>query len=258
MSLGERIRTVFRLFALFTVLVAVAMLSAITTIRLTIHGRQATVPNLAGVPMSDAERVLGSVGLDINVEDKLFSTKFAADQIISQLPPPGTTMKMGQHVDVLVSLGPPEVTVPDMVGDSIRAAQISAVQRGLTVGDVARAYWTGTPGDQIVAQDPPNNTNEVHSPTVNLLVSMGDAPAAFLCPDFVGQRIANARLAIGKAGLSVGQVTLVPAGTASDGIILSQSPPAGSKIDSSTAFDFQVAQQSATTPPGQAGQNPRP
>lgn len=245
MSLGERIRTVFRLFALLTVLVAVAMLSAITTIRLTIHGRQANVPNLAGVPFDRAEHALGAVGLDIKVEDKLFNTKYAADQVISQVPPPGTSMKMGQHVDVLVSLGPPEVTVPDLVGASIRAAQISAVQRGLSVGDVARAYWPGSEVDQIVAQDPPVNMTEVHSPTVNLLVSLGDAPADFLCPDFVGQPVTSASQVIEKAGFKVGQATLVQGGTA--GIILSQSPPPGSKIDSNTVFDFQVAQASVTS-----------
>src|ERR1039458_6779985 len=40
MGVRDRLRNLFRLLLLFTVLVAVALLSAITTIRLTIHGRQ--------------------------------------------------------------------------------------------------------------------------------------------------------------------------------------------------------------------------
>ena len=55
MSFGQRVRTLFRLFLLLTFLVAVALISAITTIRLTIHGRQQTMPNLVGVALASAE-----------------------------------------------------------------------------------------------------------------------------------------------------------------------------------------------------------
>ena len=49
MSLRERIRSVFRLFLLLTVLVTVALISAIMTIRLTIRGHQETMPNMVGL-----------------------------------------------------------------------------------------------------------------------------------------------------------------------------------------------------------------
>ena len=49
MSFRERIRSVFRLFLLLTVLVTVALVSAIMTIRLTILGHQETMPNMVGL-----------------------------------------------------------------------------------------------------------------------------------------------------------------------------------------------------------------
>ncbi|PYV20179.1 MAG: hypothetical protein DMG24_23580, partial [Acidobacteria bacterium] len=66
MSVRERILTLFRLFLLFTVLVAVALISAITTIRLTIHSGQETMPDLVGRPLmipcrAQLASVLGSV-----------------------------------------------------------------------------------------------------------------------------------------------------------------------------------------------------
>src|SRR5437870_5114516 len=105
MSVGERILSLFRLFLLFTVLVAVALISAITTIRLTIHGHQETMPNLVGRPMDAAQRVASGLGLEIKVEGRLFDAKYPPDQIVSQVPPPDTRIKVGQHVHVLVSLG---------------------------------------------------------------------------------------------------------------------------------------------------------
>lgn len=243
MGLRDRLRTVFRLFALFTVMVAVALVSAITTIRLTIHGRQVTAPNLVGTPLENAERITSGMGLDLKIEDKIFNDKVPANQIVSQIPPRGTRVKMGQHIHVLVSLGPPRVTVPALVGDTVRAAQITAVQRGLTVGDVAAIHWPGSEADYVVAQDPPPAKTDVQSPAVNILVSLGGSPVAFMCPSFVGRPLDEARRAVEKAGFKIGQVIPVPlpqGGTAVN-TILSQTPQAGSKIEPETVFTFQVA-----------------
>src|SRR2546422_6883854 len=87
MAIRERIATVFRLFLLFTVLVAIGLISTITTIRLAIHGHQEIMPNLVGMRVELADRVLSARGLELKVEDKLFSTQYGANQIVSQMPP---------------------------------------------------------------------------------------------------------------------------------------------------------------------------
>jgi len=241
MSMRDRLRSLFRLFLLFTVLVAVALLSAITTIRLTIHGRQESMPNLVGTSLESAQRITSGMGLEIKVEDKLYSAQYAANQIAQQMPPPGTPLKVGQHVHVLVSLGPPQLTVPNLVGASVRAARISATQRGLTVSDTAVVPWPGDP-DQVVAQDPPAATTEVRSPAVNLLVSGGEETPAFLCPRFIGQPLADVRRLLEKNHFKVGEVTPMVSLGGSPGVILTQSPPAGSKIGPDAVFNFQVTQ----------------
>ncbi|MGE5327225.1 MAG: PASTA domain-containing protein [Deltaproteobacteria bacterium] len=241
MGLQEKIRSLFRIFLMLTVLVAVALVSAITTIRLTIHGHQTVVPDLTGVPVEKAERTLSGLGLGLAVEDKLYS-QYAANQIVSQIPASGTQIKAGQRVHVLVSLGPVQASVPNLVGTSIRAARIAALQRGLTVGDVAAIHQLGSDADQIVAQDPPSENTAVRSPAVNLLVSLGPPAVEYLCPNFVGRSINDARQEILKAGLQVGQVTRVTAPTGASNIILAQSPPAGSKLTPDVVFTFQVVQ----------------
>jgi eukaryotic-like serine/threonine-protein kinase len=242
MNLGERIRFLFRLFLLFTFLTAIALISAITTIRLTIQGNQETLPNLVGVNLIAANRVASGMGLVVKVEDKLFSNKYAANQVIYQEPPPDTKVKEGQHVHVLVSLGPPQITVPDLVGSSARVAQIVAVQRGLTVGDVARVSWSGAQVGQVVAQDPPPSNTGLESPAINLLVSLGQDTPAYVCPNFVGIKLDQVRSAIQKAGFTIAKVNAVSGAPAASGTILSQSPAAGTRIDSSDSFTFQVAQ----------------
>jgi beta-lactam-binding protein with PASTA domain len=241
MGVANRLRSLFRLFLLLTVLVAVALLSAITTIRLAIHGRQENMPKLVGVSLESAQRITSGLGLELKVEDKIYSTQYATNQIAQQMPPPGTPLKMGQHVHVLVSLGLPQLNVPNMVGDSVRAARINATQRGLTVGDVTVIPWTGDP-DVVVAQDPPPATAEVRTPTVNLLVSGGEEQPEYLCPRFIGTSFGEARQVVEKNGFTLGQVTSVPTIGGTPGIILTQSPPSGSKIGSDAVFSFEIAQ----------------
>lgn len=242
MTLRAQIGKLFRLFLLLTVLVAVALISAITTIRFTIHGHQETMPGLVGMTVEAAQRATGNLGLVMKVEDKVYSIQQPANQVVSQEPPAGTRIKTGQHVHVLVSLGPPRVAVPNLVGSSLRAAQISAVQRGFSVASVAALPWPGAEADQVVAQDPPSLTSNVHSPTVSLLVSLGEAQPSYLCPNLTGQPLAIVRRQLEDAGMKVGQVIPLPAENAAKGAILSQTPAPGSKIGPDTVFTFQVAE----------------
>jgi serine/threonine-protein kinase len=242
MSLRERIRSIFRLFLLLTVLVTVALLSAIMTIRLTIRGRQETMPNMVGLSFDYAQRMATGLGLEMKVEDKLFNTQYPAQAIVSQMPPPGTRIKIGQHVHVLVSLGPPRVVIPNLVGTSVRAARITAIQRNLTLGDIVGIHWPQSEPDLVVAQDPLPESAEVRTPAVDILVSVGEAPEAYLCPKLVGQPIAEVRRSLEKSGFKVAGVTSITTESGPRGIIFTQSPAAGSKIGSDAVFSFRVSQ----------------
>jgi len=242
MSLRERIQKLFRLFILFTVLLVVMLVSAITTIRVALRSNQVRAPGLTGMALERAERLAAGLGLEVKVEDRLYSDKYAANQIISQVPAKGTEVKVGQHIHVLVSLGPPTVVVPNLVGASVRIAQINATQRGLTVGDVVAVHWPGMAADLIVAQDPPASTSQVRRPAVNLLVSLGDPTPAYVCPRFVGMPVTQAQSIIENSGFKLGQVTPVPAAPGSGGVVLTQSPAPGSKISPGVVFELQVAE----------------
>lgn len=242
MKVSGRVRTALRLLFLAAVLMTVAVISAITTIRLTIHGRQETLPNLVGMPVDQAQNLVRGLGLDLDVEDRLYSDKIPANAVASQMPAAGTSIKARQHVHVLLSLGPQKVSVPDLVGRSLRAAQITAVERGLTIGDVAALHWPQDEPNQVVAQDPPPATTDLQSPAVNFLVSMGPTPAAYLCPNFQGKPVGVVQAQLEQAGFQNIKVTQAQSQGVPQGQILQQSPLPGSKITSDTEFDFQVAQ----------------
>jgi eukaryotic-like serine/threonine-protein kinase len=242
MKVSGRIRTVFRLLFLACVLMTVAVFSAITTIRLTIHGRQETLPSLVGMTVEQARSAVRARGLSLDVEDRLYNDKIPANAVVSQMPAAGTSIKPRQQVHVLLSLGPPRVTVPDLIGRSLRAARITAVERGLTIGDIAALHWQQDQPNQVVAQDPPPATTDLQTPAVNFLVSLGPMPVAYLCPDFQGKPVGVVRAELQQAGFQNISVSQIQTSGAPQGAILQQLPLPGSKVTPDTAFEFQVSQ----------------
>lgn len=242
MEVSGKIRTLFRLFLMAAVLMTVAVVSAITTIRLTIHGPQETLPNLVGMPVDQARNVVQGLGLNMDVEDRLYSDKIPANAVFSQMPASGTKIKPQQDVHVLLSLGPQKVSVPDLIGRSLRAARITAVQRGLTIGDVAALYWPQDQPNQVVAQDPPPATTDLQSPAVNFLVSLGPQPVAYLCPNFQGKPVGVIQAELQQAGFQNIKISRAQSPGQQPGVILQQLPLPGSRITPDTTFDFQVSQ----------------
>ncbi|MGH7967544.1 MAG: PASTA domain-containing protein [Limisphaerales bacterium] len=242
MKVNYTVRKVLRLIFLAAVLMTVAVVSAITTIRLTIHGRQETLPSLVGMPLEQARNTVRTLGLGLEVEDRLYNDKIAADAVVSQMPGPGTSIKPRQDVHVLLSLGPQKVSVPDLIGRSLRAARITAVERGLTIGDVAALYWPQDQPYHVVAQDPPPATTDLQSPAVNFLVSLGPIPIAYLCPNFQNKPVGMVRSELQQAGFQNIKVTQAQVQGALQGNIIQQLPLPGSKVTPETVFEFQVAQ----------------
>ncbi len=242
MELNPHVRTVFRLLFLAAILVSVAVVSAILTIRFTIHRGEETLPNLVGSPVAHAQQVVNGLHANLKVEDKLFSKTVPAGSIVSQTPAGGTLIRPLQDIHVLVSLGSPQIKVPDVIGRSLRVARIMAVERGLNIGDVAALYWPQGEPNAVLAQDPPPAATDLQTPDVDFLVSLGPAPPAYLCPDFQGKSVAVIQAELQQAGFQNPTITRLAVSGAARGEILSQQPVAGSKVTPDTIFEFQVSE----------------
>ena len=163
-------------------------------------------------------------------------------KIMGRIPSAAKSIKAKHTVHVCLSLGAKKVSVPARGGRSLRAARITAVERGLTIGNVAWLYWPTDQPDQVVAQDPPPATTDLQSPAVNFLVSNGPLPLAYLCPNFQGKPVGVVQAQLQQAGFQNIQVTQVQIPGSQPGDIIQQVPLPGSKVSLDTVFAFQVSQ----------------
>src|ERR1700692_2004309 len=88
-------RSAIRFAMLALVLVIVAMVSALTAMRVAIHGEEVAVPPLVGVTPQGAERAVADLGLKISIERQYYSPQIPEGRIMSQLPLPGTKVRHG-------------------------------------------------------------------------------------------------------------------------------------------------------------------
>jgi len=201
-------RQFLRLLLLALVLITVFLASALTAMRLAIHGRETTVPNFVGLAPSQAERLASDNGLVLNRDDRFYSSTVPEGRILSQLPAAGERVRRGWRVRLAESMGPQRVTIPDVVGQSPRAAEINLTRRGLELGTVAVVHLPNLRAGQVLAQSPPANAEGIASPKVNILLTAppDQKPQYYVMPDFLGRRFGDATGAMAEAGFRVGDV----------------------------------------------------
>jgi len=247
-------KSFFRFVLVALVLLLVAMFSALMAMRFAIHGGEVTVPKLIGLSPSEAERAVAVLGLNVAIERQYYSADVAEGRIMSQIPTPGTRVRHGWQVRVAQSLGPQRIAIPDVLGQSGRAADLNIRRRGLDVGSVAYLEMPGATPDQVLAQSPPPNASGVSVPRISLLVTTSLQAQAFVMPSFVGQPLGSVNLALLDAGFHMGSVTVDTSSTSASSsspempppqpspasMIVSQNPAPGQRVNAGATVNFEV------------------
>ena len=223
----------------------VALLSAVLTVRLAIHAKQVEVPNLGGLTVDEASDLTHDAKLNLNVENRFYSTTVPAGRVLSQSPAPGTAVRKGWHMRITESMGPQRVAIPDTIGMDERDAAAAIRRSSLDLGTLAHIAAPG-PAGVVLAQTPPPNAEGVDKPEVSLLLSQtaDAAPRAYVMPNLVGLTYSAAKARMKELNLSLWAIVpqSAPQQASEDGApspplviggpIASQVPIAGARVTS--------------------------
>jgi eukaryotic-like serine/threonine-protein kinase len=124
------------------------------------------IPRVVGEKIKVVESQLTGLGLSIQ-RSNVFSESVPKNTVISIKPKAGTTVNSGTSVDLVVSKGPPPVTVPNLV-DMPRKKAIAQLQRlglkaNVQVGEVA-------PLNRVISQSPAAGTEIPKGSTVTIRI----------------------------------------------------------------------------------------
>jgi len=204
------------------------------------------VPGLVGQTRSDASSALRELGLEVS-EERLNDENAPAGQVIDQRPAPETVVEGGSTVSIRVSTGPLTRTVPEVTTLPIEGASFNLGKAGFQLGTITLADNPLVRKGGVVGTDPPAGTVLPRDTPVNLVVSSGPPPAAV--PRVTGLAQAAAAAELDGLGFVIGQVTQTGAvADPLDGVVLSQSPEAGTQLRPGEVVTITV-RKAAVPPP---------
>jgi eukaryotic-like serine/threonine-protein kinase len=232
-------------------LVAVALISAFIAMRLAIHGREVAVPNLAGLTVAEATKLASRDGLNLTLENRFYATDVPAGRILAQEPAAGSHVRRDWAVRITESLGSQRVSIPDLTGQSERAATVSIRRLSLDPGVVAHLPIPGDP-DVVLAQTPPANSGGVDGPRLSLLVSdpADAAPQpAYVTPSLIGLPFSTAAARAATAGLRLTAIADAPPAPDPTAVPTAAVPPAAAPATPPPAPTPTPAPPDASAPP---------
>ena len=99
------------------------------------HGQAIPVPDVVGMPLEDAARILRSHKMRWNLSDSVYVSSVLPGAVVNQNPEAGSNAKVNRNVFLVVNAVSPEtVKMPNVVGRSLRQARTMLGNQGLMVG----------------------------------------------------------------------------------------------------------------------------
>jgi serine/threonine-protein kinase len=209
--------------------------------------QQVQVPSLEGLTVEAATATLQQYELRLGAQASTISEK-PAGTITAQQPAAGESLEQGQSVNVTVSSGLEQATVPQLIAlTSVDAARIALQDANLALGAIKEK--NSQQPELCLNQDPAEGTQVDAGTAVDIIVSSGLVKV----PKVTGSSEVQARSDLAQIGFDV-QVVELQDGSVSSGTVLAQSPQSGELLPRGSVVTITVA----TSPPPTPKPTPEP
>jgi beta-lactam-binding protein with PASTA domain len=219
-------------FAKIAVLCAAFLLAAVASAYLTLtfiikSEDTVIVPDLVGKDVVSALELLTDLQLNTKVSGSEYSQEFPKNHVTFQEPEAGSEIKKDRDVRIVISKGPKNILMPNLVTLSEQQARMIIEENGLSRGQLSHTFNGTAEKDHVMAQVPQAGAMVTRGADVDILVSLGPQPVKYIMPDLDGLALDQAVFMIEKANLSVGEIRSRFDTQKPHNAILSQDPGAG-------------------------------
>ncbi len=215
-------------WALMGLCMAMILLLCATAFVLTGGTRRLSVPEVVNTNLDTATTRLESMGLSLEVAEKVYDDNTLPGTIVEQKPQQGTQVKNGETVSVVVCLGPESAAVPDLDGMTQEEAANALAPLGLHVGVVTHRQDSDAPRGTVIEQYPEQGEVLENGGTVDLTLS--DQPLMRDVPNVLGKTLEETRQRLKEYDLQLGDVHYEYATGYDVGEVFRQSPESGTQL----------------------------
>jgi serine/threonine-protein kinase len=204
--------------------------------------RTTTTPTFVGLTYSDALETADRHDLKTSVLQRVASDRYPKDVVVRQDPLPGSQVRQGRQISLVVSTGVEIFAMPDLRYESLREVGLDLSHFKLVLGKVKTVQSDQVPENRVVDQDPTPLTSVRVGTTVNVTISKG-GPQLVRVPNFVNMSIDEARTYASDNHITLGQIVWTPFGRygPARGEIVRQRPDQGAQVDPSQPVSLQVS-----------------
>jgi serine/threonine-protein kinase len=157
--------------------------STVTIVVATEVGTVVVPGGLVGSPLAQAQAAIQAAGLRFETADEQPSATVPNGSVISVEPGSGTTVDKNSTVRVVVSTGPEQIAVPNVMGNTEDEAVFTIKASGLQVQVVPQTVGAGDPNaGRVIAQDPAAGRNVDRGATVKITVGVAAATTTTAAP----------------------------------------------------------------------------
>jgi len=230
---------IFKGLVLATAFALMAGISGYVVLTLIIQSEDTVItPDLVGKEVVASLEILSDLGLNTRVKGSEYNDTVARHHIIFQDPGPGTEIKRGRDVKIIISKGPKQVIMPRLMGLNITQARIILDQNDLCLGHISHTFRDEVAMDDVIAQVPAPGHLTLKGTCTDLLVSQGNPPKAYVMPDMTGWSYEQALVVIEKMGLNTGDVGFRFTASLPAETIVSHTPAFGQRVVETSAIRF--------------------
>jgi len=223
--------------------VGCGLISAALTLRIVRNSQTTSTPNLTGRTLAAATNDAAQRRLRVKVTGRKNHPKIGAGRVVEQDPLPGTSIKENRTLRVVLSMGPRRTTVPDVEGQALRSARLRLESMGVPIRRVIEAP-SAVAEDTVLVQVPNAGVVENLGDGVLLVVARNGSLRDYVMPDLIGKSIGDISQAFETRGFVPPQIRYKSYPGLVRGVILSQSPLAGYRLNPRTAVIFEVSEGS--------------
>jgi len=203
-------------------------------------GETVRVPDVTGLTAQQARNELQAVNLELGEVTEEEDEQVPEGNIIDQTPESATEVEEGDTVDVTVSAGVAETSVPQIVGLSLDEASQALREAGLKVGDTTPVP-SKDPQGTVRRVEPGEGETVPEGSTVDIRYASGQNRV----PDVTGLSGDQAAAEIEDAGFQPSERT-EETDQAAPGTVVSQSPGAGEARRLGSTVTYTVAEAPPT------------
>ena len=199
---------------LILALVYVALLIAGVTVGLALftnHNKEIEVPDFTTLSQEDAARLAESVGIRVEVTDSVYVRRMEKGAVFSQNPVAGSRVKKNRLIRLTTNaVNAKQVSMPNLVGYSMRQAKAELSSKGLNLGKLIYVDDMATNNvlkQQYRGRDIRTGTMIDSGSEVDLVVGLNDTDNQTRVPNVVGMKYNRAVDAVHDNSLNVARTT---------------------------------------------------